>query len=153
MMSGRRLTMMIGLCIIIFGSIVVQVFYFPVFITGFAIMNVGSGFLYAVMPRMIEETVKRKYFGLCIGVMAFTNIAATLLGRLSAKILPDENDTQALADSNLIHLILLGQTVFSLISLSMLLFYFKYDTIKYYLSYGDSETAMKVIDFYFVGVD
>jgi len=101
----------------------------------------------------MEETVKKRYFGLCIAINSLSNNIAAFLGQFSAVILPSDTDPEALADSQLVRLVIGFQAIIAIIGLMMFLFYIRYDSVKWYLSQDDRENAMKTINFYFVDVD
>ena len=56
-------------------------------------MSLGTGFIFVISPRFIEEIVPKKFFGLCMAIMVLSANLAAFLGVLSAVILPDDKDT------------------------------------------------------------
>ena len=93
MRKGRRRTLMIGGTLTLSGNLLLQVMIYPVFLIGYFIMSLGTGFIFVISPRFIEEIVPKKLFGLGWAIATLSANLAAFLGVLSAVILPSDYDT------------------------------------------------------------
>jgi len=139
--KGRRKTFLIGSIVILAGSALYEVLYFPVYLTGTAVLSFGIGFILVTCPRMIEETVPQNVYPLCMAIFAFSQNLGGFVGGLSASILPKDDDKEALEESNLCRFLLILQGFFAFIAIILAVFINKLDTPKWYLSKGKFEDA------------
>ena len=76
-----------------------QVMIWPVYITGQLIATFGAGFIELILPRIIEEIVPFNVFTICCAAFHLAQSLSGFLGSLATRILPPDNDRQALAES------------------------------------------------------
>ena len=107
----------------------------------------GHGLLAVSMPRYIEETVPKGMFSFSMAVMGLAHGIAGFLGVSSTLLLPPDDDTEALKDSETFRWVFAIQGIFALICLTMGLTIFKLETTKWYLTQNDRENAEKAIEF------
>ena len=66
MRLGRRKTLIYGGILTLSGNLLLQVLdVYPVMVLGEFTMSLGTGFVFVISPRFIEEIVPKKFFPLC----------------------------------------------------------------------------------------
>ena len=107
---GRRKTLIIQAYIGIVGIGITLISNFTSFyplIIGRLLYGLATGILAIATPRLMEETVPPKYFGTYAGLYCLSFAIATITADLLASLLPPDDDTAALKETNMT-LIMLG---------------------------------------------
>ena len=73
MRLGRRKTLMYGGILTLSGNCLLQVLnIYPVFLLGYFCMSLGTGFIFVISPRYIEEIVPKRFFSVCMAIMVLS---------------------------------------------------------------------------------
>jgi MFS family permease len=68
MRYGRRKMIIVGCCITIFGTLLMEILNYGVIVLAQFLMYFGGGFCIVILPRFIEETVPRDVYGTCFAI-------------------------------------------------------------------------------------
>lgn len=98
MHNGRRLTLIIGCLLAIFGASIMQILVYTVFISGSTLVQFGTGSMEVAQSRLIEEYVPLSLLGPCLAFISVVGQLSTLVGLVSVHWMPDDTDFNALRD-------------------------------------------------------
>ena len=89
--------MLIGLFLVIVGTLCHLPLVFPVHLVGVFFQRGGMGMLLVTHPRYLQDYVPNRILGFCLGTIAIAMQIAQMLAVASCSMLPPEKDTDALA--------------------------------------------------------
>lgn len=142
---GRKNTFILASVIGFIGTSASLVENLTWILSGRMVYGIGCGILSIVGPRFIEETVPDRlvslYSPLFMCSVAFGGMIALLMGAG----LPDDNNPEALANSNFWKLIMGAPLLLQIISVLSMHFFVKYDSIRYLVFKGDYAPARDMI--------
>jgi MFS family permease len=142
---GRKNTFILASVLGLIGSSLSLVESMTWILSGRLIYGVGCGIFSIVGPRFIEETVPDRllslYSPLFMCSVAFGSTMALLMGAG----LPDDNNPEALKNSDFWRSILGLPILLNIISVLSMIFYVKYDSIRYLVFKGDYAGARAMI--------
>lgn len=102
MKSGRRRVLIVSAFIGIIGSAISMYEAFATIVVGKMIYGFSVGIIAIGMPRVMEESVPGSMVGFYGGLYCVSFAAATLLAFMMGIFLPDAEDEQGLADTEVV---------------------------------------------------
>ena len=145
MQWGRRKAHFFACIVGILGVAFTMLKDFKMQLLGRLVYGIAAGLQSVVTPRFIEEYVPLELCGTCIAIFVFAQNFGLLVAMLIACILPDDFDTEGLAQNNSWRFIFgLPILTYSMIAL-WLKFMIPYDSPKYHILRGQRHLALKSI--------
>ena len=143
MKSGRRRVLILSAFIGIVGSVISMYETFATIVIGKMIYGFSVGIIAIGMPRVMEETVPGSMVGFYGGLYCVSFAAATLLAFMMAIFMPDDDNLEALAKTEVVQVVFGLPIVFYVIQLILQFTYFNVDTPKYLLLTNQRPQAMQ----------
>lgn len=101
MKIGRRKSMFICLTIGLIGNFcTIDIHSFVLIIVGRFLFGISAGLYSSIVPKMIAETIPQHLLPTMIGGFCCAQTFATLISFLLGAILPDDDDTEALRQTD-----------------------------------------------------
>lgn len=101
MKIGRRKSMFICLVIGLAGNFMtIDINNFAMIIIGRFLFGISSGLYSSIVPKMFAETIPQHILSSVVASFCTSQAFATFISFLMGAILPDDDDTEALKDTN-----------------------------------------------------